>query len=200
MFVCNEYMIMDYGNGGGGGGYNNNNDGYDSDDDDGYDTATTHACNADLRTHEIVRGFFNDVKRLKSLEDPNTRKQLATLPVGKGDLVVPLFEDIASATEYQWHPSFTNLDPGNLADNPHPDIFYLSVDGRRLPLDDPERPQLVLGIGRLFVNTKGGDREHVSKWTGYEIFVDYELGLWLVSIEHRCPKTITAGISSIPGL
>ncbi|KAJ8124876.1 hypothetical protein O1611_g8764 [Lasiodiplodia mahajangana] len=150
------------------------------DDDDNFDMAINHACNADLRAREKIREFFNDVQELTSLADLDTRDWLAMFPLDMRDEAIPLFEDDASATDYQLHPSFTGLDLGMAAENAHPEIFCLSTDGERISLGQPDRPQLVMGIGRLFVNTHNGGSERLSKWTGYEVFVDCELGLWIV--------------------
>ncbi|KAI1109578.1 hypothetical protein F5Y14DRAFT_21831 [Nemania sp. NC0429] len=94
------------------------------------------------------------------------------------DEVIPLFEDDDSGTGYQLHPFFTNLTLGNTARNPHPDVFCLSVDGNR---NSSNKPDLIMGIGKLFVNINEEHREKpVSKWTEYEVFVDFNLGLWMI--------------------
>ncbi|KAI1162110.1 hypothetical protein F5B18DRAFT_625302 [Nemania serpens] len=155
-------------------------EGSGSDDDGDFDIAINHTSNADLRALDKVQGFFNDIKDLKSLEDLNTFEWLSRLPLDMNDEMIPLFEDDASATGYQLQPCFTDLALGDFAANPHPDIFSLSVDGERVALNNSDLPQLVMGIGRLFVNVDCGDQGRLSKWTGYEVFVDYELGLWMI--------------------
>ncbi|KAI1193304.1 hypothetical protein F5X97DRAFT_328672 [Nemania serpens] len=151
-----------------------------SDEDGDFDIAINHACNRDLRACKKVQDFFNDVKQLKTLEDLETFKWLSGFPLDMHDEVIPLFEDDASATGYQLHPCFTNLPLDSFATNPHAVIFALSIDGRRVPLNNSDLPQLVMGIGRLFTNADYGEQGRLSKWTGFEVFVDYELGLWMI--------------------
>ncbi|KAI1121319.1 hypothetical protein F5Y10DRAFT_256530 [Nemania abortiva] len=152
-------------------------DDYDGSD---CDLAINHACNAELRPQEKVRRFFTRVQRLKSLADLETLEWLAAFPMDMYDDVIPLFDDDASSTGYQLHPSFTNLTLGDRAEDPHSDVFCLSADGQKALPNTPDGPQLIMGIGRLFVNVRGGDNGYLSKWTGYEVFVDYEMGLWMV--------------------
>ncbi|KAI0544253.1 hypothetical protein F4679DRAFT_591532 [Xylaria curta] len=148
--------------------------------DDDFDIAINHMRNPDLHPRDKVKKFFSDIQQLKSLEDTDTRQWLSRLPLAMYDEVVPLFDDDNSSTGYQLHPSFTSLALSDVAQNPHPEIFCLSVDGKGVSLNTTDGPHLIMGIGRLFVNAKAGDKGHLSKWTGYEVFVDYELGLWMV--------------------
>ncbi|OAL29577.1 hypothetical protein AYO22_01991 [Fonsecaea multimorphosa] len=41
-----------------------------------------------------------------------------------------------------------------------------------------------IGIGRLFVNVSDAEDQRISKWTGYEVFVDWDLALWMVFDPH----------------
>lgn len=43
---------------------------------------------------------------------------------------------------------------------------------------------LVIDIDRLFVNVSHGKAGRISKWTGYEVFVDKELALWMMFDRH----------------
>ncbi|KAI0096963.1 hypothetical protein GGR51DRAFT_488248 [Nemania sp. FL0031] len=144
-----------------------------------FDIAINHMSNVELRNRQIVQAFFKDVQKLTSLENMDTYDWLSRFPLDMYDEVIPLFED-DSTTGYQLHPSFTRIGLGQAAVNPHADVFYLSTGGNRLPLDDPDGLQLVMGIGRLFVNFKSDNENYLSKWTGYEVFVDRKLGLWMV--------------------
>ncbi|KAI8951941.1 hypothetical protein F4801DRAFT_578038 [Xylaria longipes] len=49
-----------------------------------------------------------------------------------------------------------------------------------LLLDNSVGAKLVMDIGRLYVKANRGQRARMSYWTGYEVLVDYELGLWMV--------------------
>ncbi|RYC62410.1 hypothetical protein CHU98_g3809 [Xylaria longipes] len=49
-----------------------------------------------------------------------------------------------------------------------------------LLLDNSVGAKLVMDIGRLYVKANRGQRAGMSYWTGYEVLVDYELGLWMV--------------------
>lgn len=81
--------------------------------------------------------------------------------------------------DYQLHPHYTSLEVGKTATGPHNDLCRLSINGSTL-----EDPKLVIGIGRLFVNVSNAKAERTSKWTGYEVFVDNELALWMVFDRH----------------
>lgn len=95
------------------------------------------------------------------------------------DDAVPLFVDGDEhghdSEDYQLHPHHTMLERGKTVTKPHYELLSLSIDGNTL-----EDPNLVIGIGRLFVNASHGKAERTSKWTGYEVFVDKELALWMV--------------------
>jgi hypothetical protein len=96
---------------------------------------------------------------------------------------IPLFVDGDASDDdskdYQLHPCYTFLELGKTAKLPHNDLFHLSVDDNVLDV-----PNLVIGIGRLFVNVSNGEAGRTSKWTGYEVFVDQELALWMVFDRH----------------
>ncbi|KAI0537830.1 hypothetical protein GGR58DRAFT_470037 [Xylaria digitata] len=145
-----------------------------------FDIAINHKRNADLRSRDKAQQFFEDVQNLKSLADLSTRDWLGRLPLDLCDEVIPLFDDDDSSTGYQLHPSFTNIALGSSDSDPHPDVFSLSVDGEKGRINKSYGPGVVMGIGRLFVNTSCADNGRLSKWTGYEVFVDHELGLWMV--------------------
>ena len=96
---------------------------------------------------------------------------------------IPLFVDGDASDDdskdYQLHPCYTFLELGKTAKLPHNDLFHLSVDDNVLDV-----PNLVIGIGRLFVNVSNGEAGRTSKWTGYEVFVDQQLALWMVFNRH----------------
>lgn len=127
----------------------------------------------------MVKKFFKDIREHKSLADHKTRSWLGNLPFYIPEDAIPLFVDGDDhgddSVDYQLHPHFTLLELGKTATQPHAEFFRLSIDGNTL-----EDPNLVIGIGRLFVNVSNGRAERTSKWTGYEVFVDKELALWMV--------------------
>ncbi|KIX95292.1 uncharacterized protein Z520_08809 [Fonsecaea multimorphosa CBS 102226] len=96
-----------------------------------------------------------------------------------------------------------------LKDRPLVDKFFRDIQGHRtledpktcswlanLPFDmcddsiplfvegdesrDDSTPNPVIGIGRLFVHARNDTGGRTSKWTGYEVFVDRSLSLWIV--------------------
>ena len=83
------------------------------------------------------------------------------------------------SVDYQLHPHYTLLELDKTARGPHNELCRLSING-----DTVEDPPFVIGIGRLFVNVGNGEAGHTSKWTGYEVFVDKQLALWMVFDRH----------------
>jgi hypothetical protein len=79
------------------------------------------------------------------------------------------------------------LELGQSATQPHAELFRLSIDDETL-----EDPNIVMGIGRLFVNVSKSQIERISKWTGYEVFVDKELALWMV-FDRKSTEQYTGG-------
>ncbi len=51
---------------------------------------------------------------------------------------------------------------------------------------------MVMGIGRPFVNIGKSQNKRISKWTGYEVFVDKELALWMV-FDRKSTEQYTCG-------
>jgi hypothetical protein len=157
---------------------------FDDEDDCGnYDIATSHGRNTQLRGRPKVEKFFNDVGEHRSLADQKTRSWLGDLPFYMRQDAIPLFVDGDASDDdskdYQLHPCYTFLELGKTAKLPHNDLFHLSVNDNVLDV-----PNLVIGIGRLFVNVSNGEAGRTSKWTGYEVFVDQELALWMVFDRH----------------
>ena len=97
--------------------------------------------------------------------------------------VIPLFVDgddhRDDSVDYQLHPHYTWLEVGKTATEPDNELCRLSING-----DTLEDLNLVIGIGRLFVNFRNDKAERISKWTGYEVFVDKELALWMAFDRH----------------
>jgi len=152
------------------------------DDDEGnefcdYDIAITHHRNTELK--EQLNQFLQDAQKHNSLRDPQTRSWLVDLPFSMRKDVIPLFthgDTSGDASEdYQLHPGRTWLDVDTAAAQPHKELFCLMKDDETLPA-----PITVIGIGRLFINTSADTGKRTSKWTGYEVFVDQELALWIV--------------------
>ncbi|KAI9888236.1 MAG: hypothetical protein M1814_000941 [Vezdaea aestivalis] len=145
---------------------------------DDYDIAITHDSNIELKGRNMVKSFFHNVRKYKSLSDSETRRWLENLPFHMRKDAIPLFVDGNSednSIEYQLHPSYTFLEPIKAATRPHTQFFRLYTNDHLL-----ESPDLVMGIGRLFANYRNGDERRTSKWTGYEVFVDQTLALWMV--------------------
>ena len=155
----------------------------DENDFGDYDIAITHDRNAKLKGRHMVEKFFKDVREHKSLSDHKTRSWLGDLPFYMREDAIPLFVDGDDSgddsKDYQLHPCYTLLELGKTATQPQDEIFRLSIDDIVL-----EVPNLVIGIGRLFVNVSNGKAGRTSKWTGYEVFVDQELALWMVFDRH----------------
>ena len=83
------------------------------------------------------------------------------------------------SVDYKLHPHYTLLELGKTARKPHNELCRLSINGNML-----EDANLVVGIGRLFVIVGNGMDGRTSRWTGYEVFVDKELALWMVFDRH----------------
>ena len=144
-----------------------------------------------------MRQFFELIKKVKSVWDKDTREWLAVLPHNMREEAIPLFQsNINGAVEdYQLHPSYTWLTHGVNAKDPDIDFYRLS---------DTElqecQSRLFIPLGRLFVNAANGirsdepgarNRSRLTRWTGYEVLVADDLGLWIVfdghSLASRAP-------------
>ncbi|KAI4161634.1 MAG: hypothetical protein LQ342_004775 [Letrouitia transgressa] len=151
----------------------------DENDFGDFDIAITHDRNAKLKGRHAVEKFFKDVREHRSLADHKTRSWLGNLPFYIREDAIPLFVDgddhEDDSKDYQLHPRYTLLELGKTATQPHNELCRLSIDDNML-----EDPNLVIGIGRLFVNVSNGKAGRTSKWTGYEVFVDKQLALWMV--------------------
>ncbi|KAI1178682.1 hypothetical protein F4777DRAFT_537550 [Nemania sp. FL0916] len=145
-----------------------------------YDIAYSHEANEALHAKPGVKDFFTEVQKHTSLADDKTRNWLASLPM-KLRGAIPLFEYSEASEDYQLHTTYTSLSVDQLAENPNQQGFGLTIDGKRVELNKSIFPSFVIDLGRLFVNfPRDGDGERVSKWTGYEVFVDFDLALWIV--------------------
>ena len=154
-----------------------------SSDLDDFNIAITHDRNTKLKERHVVEKFFKNIRELESLADHKTRSWLGHLPFCMREDAIPLFVDgddySDDSEDYQLHPHYTLLELGETTRKPHNELCRLSIDGNTL-----EDPNLVIGVGRLFVNVGNGKAERTSKWTGYEVFVDKELALWMVFDRH----------------
>ncbi|KAF7511099.1 hypothetical protein GJ744_005330 [Endocarpon pusillum] len=148
--------------------------------------AITHQRNVELRRRDNVKQFFTKVKTIKSVWDKHTCEWLAALPLTMGGEAIPLFEsNIDEVSEdYQLYPSHSWLTQGVNAEDPDIDFYKLSDTELREP-----KNRLFMPLGRLFVNAANGNRfnertpgkrARLTRWTGYEVFVTNDLGLWIV--------------------
>ena len=144
-----------------------------------YDIAILHERNAVLKERDATKSFQEEVDTCKSLADDKTRTFLANFPFYQRKEAFPLFTDGEESrddsTDYQLHPHYTLLAIDQTAEHPHSELFRLSKDGHIIG-----SPDLVVGIGRLFVNARNGRARRTSKWTGYQVFVDKALAVWAV--------------------
>ncbi|CAF9941058.1 MAG: hypothetical protein HETSPECPRED_002859 [Heterodermia speciosa] len=146
---------------------------------DDYDIATLHERNAVLMERATVKSFQKGIDGCKSLADDKTRDWLTNLPFYQRKEAFPLFTDGEKSrddsTDYQLHPHYTLLEFSKTAVQPHDSLCRLQKGD--VILDDPD---LVVGVGRLFVNIRNGKGGRTTKWTGYEVFVDQKLAVWVV--------------------
>lgn len=171
----------------------------DIDEDIGieWDLAITHQRNAELRQRNRVKEFFAKVKNIKSVWDEDAREWLAVLPHTVGQEAIPLFESNIDGVleDYQLHLSYSWLTSGVKAEDPDIDFYQLSDTELR-----EHQNRLFIPLGRLFVNAANGNRfnkhaprnrSRLTRWTGYEVFVADNLGLWIVfdghSLASRAP-------------
>lgn len=165
----------------------------DRDDEDieiEWDLAITNKRNAELRQQNIVKEFFAKVKNIKSVWDEDAREWLAVLPHTMREEAIPLFESNIDGVleDYQLHPSYSWLTQGVNAKDPDIDLYQLSDTELR-----EYQNRLFIPLGRLFVNAANGNRfneraprnrSRLTRWTGYEVFVADNLGLWIVFDGH----------------
>jgi hypothetical protein len=80
--------------------------------------------------------------------------------------------------DYQLHPCYTWRKGVKHVEKPHVDLLRLSSE------DETEKVPEILGIvmclGRLFVRAKILPTRYRPRWTGYEVFVDNSLNLWMI--------------------
>lgn len=164
----------------------------DIDDEIGieWDLAITNQRNAELRQRNRVKEFFAKVKNIKSVWDEDAREWLALLPYTMCEEAIPLFESNIDGVleDYQLHPSYSWITQGVIVEDPDIDFYRLSDTELREPQN-----RLFIPLGRLFVNAANGNRfnkraprnrSRLTRWTGYEVFVAHNLGLWIVFDGH----------------
>lgn len=100
---------------------------------DEFDVAKAHCRNADLRQQQNVKDFFDKIKSLKSLWDPETRHWLGSLPDRMREKIIPLFE--SDDEDYQLHPCFSWLNTKDTGDSedeedcqPLPCYYWMDTD------------------------------------------------------------------------
>jgi hypothetical protein len=161
-------------------GWHSSDDEFDIEDDgNDHDMAITHVRSAQLGGKPMLERFFNDVSEHTSLADQRTRSWLGDLPFSMHKDAIPLFADGDASDDdskdYKLHPCYTFLELSKSAKLPHNHLLRLCIDGTVLDV-----PKLVVGIVRLFVNVSNGGAGRTSKWTGYKVFADQQLALWMV--------------------
>ena len=154
-------------------------------DRDVLDTAHRHMSNEKLRERDAVKQLFQKIPEHKTLHDIATGTWLGFLPNDMMWEAVPLFtlESESVYEEYQLHLSHSCLRVDVPVKDPHWHIGLLSIDEHAVEeakdSNNTDILGIVLGLGRLFVRA-GRRRRTLSKWTGYEVFVDAKLQLWMV--------------------
>ncbi len=153
------------------------------------DIANTHDSNAVLSDQESVKEFFK-LKAEKILPggfkmSEETLEWLGELPYSMGHSAIPLFGDPVTNTDYQIHPAYPRLPIGTRV--PDPNLYLHRLHGscedrvRNVP------DEYVIPLGRLFVNMDatsnapiGFEFPRISRWTGYEVFIDLDFIIWIV--------------------
>ncbi|KAI1752773.1 hypothetical protein F4782DRAFT_530260 [Xylaria castorea] len=140
--------------------------------------------NATLRDRPKVKQFFQEVEDHKSLADSKTLSWLSKMPWRLFNEAIPLFEDDDGLEEYRLRPSPCRLRMSNTVIDHFPGVIGISAsdstnDQRvEVHLGDSVGARIVMAIGQLCVHLRGGREE--SYWTGYDVFVDYDLSLWMI--------------------
>jgi len=152
-----------------------------------WDLAITHKRNEELRERDAVKNFFDRIKKVTSLSDPEALRWLSSLRHVLRREPIPLFQNNmdGSSEDYQLHPNYSWLRLGECVTDPDIDFYQMSsVDG-----DKVQNHRMFMPLGRLFVNAPNGDRlnkrcssrrPRLTRWTGYEVFVSEDLSLWIV--------------------
>ncbi|KAI0187064.1 hypothetical protein EV127DRAFT_499877 [Xylaria flabelliformis] len=144
--------------------------------------------NATLRERPKIKQFFQEVDDLKFLADDKTLNWLATIRRRLFNEAIPLFEDADGLEQYRIRPSLHRLKMRKATFDHCQDVIGLSylnsTNNKRkdIHIGGPVGARLVVYIGQLCVYLRGGRRR--STWTGYDVFVDYALGLWMVFNNH----------------
>ena len=144
--------------------------------------AIINKSNAKLRQRTAVKTFFETIRDRKSLEESATRLWFGSLPFKMSEEAIPLFsfENYRKnfREDYQLHPFYTWRKVVKHVAKPHVDLLRLSSE------DETEKVPEILGIvmclGRLFVRAKISPTRYRPRWTGYEVFVDNSLNLWMI--------------------
>ncbi|KAI1127023.1 hypothetical protein F5Y10DRAFT_293258 [Nemania abortiva] len=154
-----------------------------------YDLATTHKRNADLQQNSAVISYLDMLKNIESLKDTDTCDQLSMLTFDYLHKMIPLFESKQEPgdndEDYQLCIYDSYLIQDELVETPHFSLLRLSG-----PKDiEQPIPKYIICLGRLFVNAKKGNsfdtccyskRKRLTRWTGHELFIGDDLGIWSV--------------------
>ncbi|KAI1120116.1 hypothetical protein F5Y10DRAFT_259072 [Nemania abortiva] len=162
-------------------------DGFESE----FDIANSHERNQELRGKQNVVSILNRLKNIESLKDMGAREWLLALPHHYRRETIPLFETTSKSKQeseddedYQLCPNYTCLPAGKYAVSPNAFLYKLSG-----PNVERQIPRYVMSLGRLFVNARNGNRfnspcdskrQRLTRWTGYELFIGDDLGIWSV--------------------
>ncbi|KAJ8132121.1 hypothetical protein O1611_g1503 [Lasiodiplodia mahajangana] len=158
-----------------------------------YDLAYTHKRNQEVRRNQNVISCLSHLKNVESLKDVGARDWLLDLPHRYRSEIIPLFETTSESEQksgdddedYQLYPNYSWLRSGKYAAIPHPALCRLSGPKNV----ERQIPRYITSLGRLFVNARNGNRfntpcdskrQRLTRWTGYELFISDDLGIWSV--------------------
>ncbi|KAI1124150.1 hypothetical protein F5Y10DRAFT_250249 [Nemania abortiva] len=153
-----------------------------------WDIAAVHSRNEDLKGPDVEE-FFSTIKALDQKLSPVSYIWLRRLPYDMHNNAIPLFKDNSGNEDYQLHPSYSWLKLDKRARNPIPGVFGLSAAQNTKDLTELRNIRFFIPLGRLFVNARNGNRfnkpcgssrSRITRWTGYEVFLSSDLGVWIV--------------------
>ena len=132
------------------------------------DIASTHERNKKLDERDAVKGFFNRIENIITLDDGESRKWIGSLPDEMFKEAIPLFTDYDHNVNYQLHFSYTGmkgfhtyaLPSQNAAKNEKDNIFdafihrlvHITTQNEAKLISEPS---FVIPLENLFVHESG---------------------------------------------